>query len=96
MIEIFLKVPKFNLCPFQKAAEKRKPDPDDERELRKKLMQVQIEYFERKTVLTNLMILRENNIPVLQINNVDENQNSNKTILQSRFLSVDTDEIMLG
>ena len=42
------------------------------------------------------MILREKNIPVLQINNVDENQNSNKTILQSRFLSVDTDEIMLG
>ena len=37
MIEIFFKVPKFNLCPFQKAAEKRKPDPDDERELRKKV-----------------------------------------------------------
>ena len=57
-------------------------------------MQVQIEYFERKTVLTNLMILKEKNIPVLQIKN--ENQYSNKTSLHSLSMSMDTDDIMIG
>ena len=42
-------------------------------------MKVQIDYYERKTVLTNLMISKEQNIPVLQIRNITpvDNQNTN-------------------
>ena len=40
-------------------------------------MKVQIEYYERKTVLTNLMISKEQNIPVLQIPTPVDKQKTN-------------------
>ena len=59
-------------------------------------MEVQIEYYERQTVLTNLQISKaQENIPILKIQNIGtENVNPNIANFDAFSLAVDTNDVL--